>query len=213
MMSDGKDRGTQVTDDHLKRDLAIMRAMAADLGDYLNSSSTHWTMATGRGDMPPLTIGGYLMRRRRLAALGRLLQAGESEALVSANHMFDSQAKDWLVQFESKMLAEMGDRMREWSIYLRDLAASTRLAADTARYAYLADTRVVLEELVDTLQRSPYRLPVHIPADIAALDSRLRLHWAEGEFVWSSVWLPAYPQDRFWWLYGHPAAGVPPTNA
>ena len=72
-MSDGKDRGTQVTDDHLKRDLAIMRAMAADLGDYLNSSSTHWTMATGRGDMPPLTIGGYLMRRRRLAALGEEL--------------------------------------------------------------------------------------------------------------------------------------------
>ena len=51
--------------DVMKRDLAIAVAMADGMAGYPRSDVTWWDM--GRRDMPLLTIGGYLMRRRRWA--------------------------------------------------------------------------------------------------------------------------------------------------
>jgi len=188
----------------LKQDLAILKSMAAGMGEYLNSDTAWWDM--GRRDMPLLTIGGYLMRRRRLGIVGYLLHESEREALVAANAHFDEVVGSRVVRFEERGLAELSARMREWMAYLRDLSVSRRLATDTARYEYLADTRVVIGDLVDKLSESPFRLSPHIPGDVAALDNRLSARWASGGFIWSPVWTPAYPPDTYWWLYGHPKA-------
>lgn len=189
--------------DVLKHDLTILEAMAAGMDAYLRSDATWWDM--GRGDLPLLTIGGYLMRRRRLAVLSYLLDDSEKESMAAANVAYDTTVSGQIVRFEERALAELGARMREWTVYLRDLTVSRRLAADTARYEYLADTRVVINELVGKLSESPFRLPDHIPADIAALDRRLGGRWTPGGFIWAPVWTPAYPPDPYWWLYGYPA--------
>ena len=190
--------------DVLKHDLAILESMAAGMADYLASNATWWDM--GRGDMPLLTIGGYLMRRRRLAILDYLLRDDERRLAAAANEKYDRTVSGQIVRFEERALAELGARMREWTVYLRDLTVSHRLAADTARFDYLADTRVVIENLVEKLSESPFRLPEHIQVDIAALDHRLRGRWKSGPFIWSPVWTPAFPSDRYWWLYGYPKA-------
>lgn len=196
----------QVAEGHdiLKHDLAILETMAAGMAEYLVSGATWWDM--GRGDMPLLTIGGYLMRRRRLATVDYLLSPVERDSMKAVNASYDKTVSTQIVRFEERALAETGARLREWTVYLRDLAVSTRLAADTARYDYLVDTRVVINELVAKLGESPFRLPEHIPADIAALDRRLGSRWTPGAFVWSPVWTPAYPPDKYWFLYGHPKA-------
>ncbi len=190
--------------DILKHDLAILKAMAAGLDEYLRSNATWWDM--GHPDMPLLTIGGYVMRRRRLGVVAYLLRDSEREEMAIANARYDKVVSGQIVRFEERALAEIGARMREWTVYLRDLTVSRRLAADTARYEYLADTRVVITELIDKLSESPFKLPEHIPDDVAALDHRLGARWSPGAFVWSPVWTPAYPPDAFWWLYGHPKA-------
>lgn len=188
--------------DVMNRDLAILESMATGMGEYLASDAAWWDM--GRADMPLLTIGGYLMRRRRLAVLDYLLRDAERQSLMAANAIYDKTVSGQIVRFEERAEAEIGSRLREWTVYLRDLAVSHRLAVDTARYDYLADTRVVLSELIDKLSESPFRLPEHIPADVAALDHRLRGRWKPGPFIWSPVWTPAYPPEPYWWLYGHP---------
>lgn len=187
--------------DILKHDLVILEAMTAGMADYLASDVTWWDM--GQGDMPMLTIGGYLMRRSRLTILEELLRAPDRVKLTAANAVYDSVVSGQVVRFEERALAELGARLREWTVYLRDLAVSKRLAADTERYSYLVDTRVVLGELVNKLSESPYRLPEHIPADVAALDLRLKSRWKHGAFVWSPIWKLTYPSDPYWWLYGH----------
>ena len=193
-----------VKHDVLKHDLAILETMAAGMDDYLKSDATWWDM--GRSDMPLLTIGGYLMRRRRLHALSYLLQEAERVKLSVANAIYDAIVSGQIVRFEERALTELGARLREWTVYLRDLTVSHRLAADTARYDYLADTRVVINELIDKLSESPFRLPEHIPSDVAALDRRLGARWTPGPFIWSPVLSPAYPPDPYWWLYGYPKA-------
>lgn len=193
-----------VKHDVLKHDLAILETMAAGMDDYLKSDATWWDM--GRSDMPLLTIGGYLMRRRRLHALSYLLQEAERVKMSVANAIYDAIVSGQIVRFEERALTELGARLREWTVYLRDLTVSHRLAADTARYDYLADTRVVINELIDKLSESPFRLPEHIPSDVAALDRRLGARWTPGPFIWSPVLSPAYPPDPYWWLYGYPKA-------
>jgi hypothetical protein len=189
----------------LRRDLATLQTFARRMGDYLMSEATHWDL--GLAGMPPLTIGGYLMRRRRLAALVEQLHTTERDVLRVANGVFDATARDHLVRFEARAQAEVGDRLREWTHYLRDLAGSKRLAADLKQYAYKADTRVVILELVEMLSVSPYYLPAHVPGDLAAVDRRLRARWESGAFIWDPVWQAAYPPDVCWWLYGRPATG------
>jgi len=188
----------------LKNDLTILFAMVDGMAAYLAGDATWWDM--GQVDLPLLTIGGYLMRRRRLVLLESRLSGGDREALTAANAAYDQIAGSQIVRFEQRASSELVSRLREWTTYLRDLAVSRRLAADTERYTYLADTRVVISELVEKLNQSPFHLAEHLEDDIAALDNRLRYRWVAKSFIWSPVWSSAYPADPYWWLYGHPKA-------
>ncbi len=184
----------------LSHDLLVLEEMVARMPDYFVSEATRWDMGK---DRPPLTIGGYLMRRRRLALLAEQLEAAEHERLTAANRRYDDLIAGRSVRYESRLSAEIGEQLREWTVYLRDLVASSRLAADQPHYIYKSDSRVVIDELMTAL--GP-RLSTHMIADMVALDHRLRARWQPGAFIWAAVWQPAYPAERYWWLYGYPAA-------
>lgn len=189
------------TADHelLSHDLIVLEEMVASAPDYLMAEATHWDMGKNR---PPLTLGGILLRRRRLGLLAAGLSTAERDHLEAANARYDLLLAAQPVRLESRIVAEIGDRLREWTVYLRDLAASSRLAADHAHYVAKSDIRVVIEDLTEAL--GPRR-PSQLPDDVAALDHRLRARWQPGEFLWAAVWQPAYPAERYWWLYGTPA--------
>lgn len=205
MMFDNTTERQRAEEALLRRDLVVLQAFTRRVGDYLMSDATRWDL--GMAGMPPLTIGGILMRRRRLAALVGQLHVTERDMLRAANDAFEAMAREHVVRLEGRAQAEVGDRLREWTRYLRDLAGSKRLAADLKHYAYKADTRVVILELVEMLGAPPYRLPAHIPDDLVAVDHRLRARWEPGAFIWDPVWQAAYPPDVYWWLYGRPLAG------
>jgi hypothetical protein len=188
----------------LERDMAILEDMVLHMGGYLLTEATRWDV--GKSGAPPITIGGYLMRRRRLGLLAEALDDDERNRLAVANADFDATIARQLVRYEARAQAEAGARLREWTGYLRDVAASKRLAADHAYYAYKVDIRIVMAELLDLLGQPPYCLPDHVVTDVAAVDHRLRARWQTGTFVWPTVWQPAYPEERYWWLYGHPVA-------
>lgn len=188
----------------LSHDLAILEDMVLHMGGYLLTEATRWDV--GKSGAPPITIGGYLMRRRRLGLFASVLGEDERRRLAAANADFDATVARQVVRYEARAVAEAGARMREWTDYLRDLATSKRLAGDHAHYAYKADIRVVLAEVLHLLGHQPYVLPQHVVSDVAALDHRLQARWQPGEFIWAAVWEPAYPAEAYWWLHGHPAA-------
>ena len=186
--------------DILERDLVVMRAMVDHIEPYLASDATHWDMGTA--GMPPMTIGGILMRRERLGLLDSALTAEQRQQRDEVNRQFDKALVEKVVRFEQRAHAELHARLREWTNYLRDLPS--RSAARPEIYANAADTRVVIGVLMDKLCEPPYQLEARIPGDVSAVDHRLRSLWTDGPFIWHDTWQAAYPPGRSWYLYGRP---------
>ncbi len=182
----------------LRDDLAILGQMVTHADAYLVSDATRWDMAVAT--MPPMTIGGVLMRLRRLEMLREQLSAEEQHRLDAARSTFDAALVEKVVRFEQRAHDELHARLREWTTYLRDLPGKS--AADN--YVGKVDGRVVIAELAAKLDEPPYHQAPRLAADMAAVDNRLRALWAPGGFVWDAVWEAAYPPDRFWYLYGVP---------
>ncbi|MEZ4517352.1 MAG: hypothetical protein R3C44_11140 [Chloroflexota bacterium] len=187
----------------LNRELAVMQAMAAHIEGYLASDVTRWDM--GVAGMPPMTIGGILMRRRRLDALDARLTPEQRRIRDETNQQFDEALVEKVVRFEQRAQDELHARLREWTNYLRDLPS--RSAAKPETYAFVADTRVVIGVLIDKLREPPYQLAPRISRDLAAVDRRLQSIWNGGPFIWDAIWEPAYPGDDYWYLYGGPREG------
>jgi len=184
----------------LLHDLMILEEMAANMNAYLVSNAREWTIP--RSNMPKLTIGGYLMRQQRLHALEEKLEAEDLARLGVATKRFDAALIEKVVRFESRAHQELHSRIGEWVAYLRDLGSRT--TTEENYYAGIVDVRVVITCLIDQLQKRPYQLEMGVQEEIHGLDSNLRKRLTKHGFIWDLVWMPAYPEDKYWWLYGCP---------
>lgn len=198
--------GSQVMNNEnivLLHDLLILEEMVANIGAYLVSDARDWTIP--RSNMPKLTIGGCLMRQQRLLALEDKLQVEDQSRLRAAIKSFDDALVEKIVRFETRAHQELHRRIGEWVNHVRDLGSQA--SSDVNHYAGIVDTRVVITSLVDQLQKRPYELEKGVLAEIQGLDNNLRGRLLEHEFIWDMVWKPAYPQEKYWWLYGCPKRG------
>ena len=183
----------------LERDLEILTAMAEGMEEYLKSDILFGKMPAG--DMPMLTLGGYLMRQHRLLALSDLLSAAGREQLEQAIGLFNRALVEKIVRFETKANKEVEARLRQMEEYLRDLHNKK---GGGMNYDTAVEPRVMLAALADKLQMPPYQLDERVLRSIDLLDRNLRRRWSPGEFIWPEAWQPAYPQADYWWLYGRP---------
>lgn len=183
-----------------ERDLRVLEEMVSEVGDYLDSGATHWTLVAP--DMPKLTLGGILMRIHRLCALPSGLSRAQKDRLETAVAQFDAVLPEAVVRFEARAHQELHARLSEWSSYLRHMRA--RHASSPKYYARVVDTRVVIDRLVAKLSQRPYQLEKQVPRELAQFDRHLRNAWEESDFVWQDYWQPAYPANPFWYLYGSP---------
>lgn len=186
-------------------DLLILEEMAANMAAYLISDVTSWTIP--RANMPKLTVGGYLMRQHRLQILQDQLQPDDQARLWAAVQKFDEALIERVVRFEFRAHQELHTRIGEWVNYLRDLGG--RVASEANYYAGVADTRVVISSLFVQLQKDPYQLEQGALEEVKALDKNLRARLEDHEFIWDAVWKPAYPKEKYWWLYGCPKRPEP----
>lgn len=184
----------------LAHDLMILEEMAGSVAAYLDSDVVDWTIP--RANMPRLTLGGYLMRQKRLLALRAQLADEDQARLDSAISLFQDALEERIVRFETRAHQELHMRIAEWIGFLRDI--NRRAKTEVNYYAGEVDTRVVIKELVDALQRPPYELQEGVLEEISATDRMLKTRLLDHEFIWDPIWQPAYPRPAYWWLYGCP---------
>lgn len=184
----------------LTHDLMIMEEMAANMAAYLDSDVVDWTIP--RANMPRLTIGGYLMRQKRLSTLKQNLSSEDQARMEAAVAQFNRALEERVVRFEKRAHQELHIRITEWIGILRDL--NRRAAAEANYYAGIVDTRIVIQELLDKLLTPPYELQVDVRDEVKTIDRLLKNRFSDGEFVWDPVWEAAYPPAEYWWLYGRP---------
>lgn len=180
--------------------LSVVEKMAAEMSSYLVSECTHWVM--GDGNLPMLTIGGYLMRQDRLLILCKTLQPSQQKRLQQAVTQFDQALVEQVVRFEERTHQELHARLSEWVGYLRGLSAYK--PKHDVTYPAAVETRVMIAALMDKLQQLPYQLDVAVQDEVAVLDRKLCGQWIPGEFVLPFIWQPVYPPEKYWWLYGCP---------
>jgi hypothetical protein len=188
------------TNEILAQDLTVLEAMVAEIGAYMLSDATHWSM--NLDGMPKLTIGGCLMRQERLQLLRSQLAFSDQSRLDAAIDVFNDSLNEQVVRFEKKAHDELHTRLREWTTYLRD--ATSEIATQKRHYVHVVDTRIVMTALINKLSQSPYRLNPQIARDVEQMDHRLKGQWQTGPFILDPVWEKAYPPQVYWWLYGQP---------
>jgi hypothetical protein len=184
----------------LRQDLEILAAMAAEMDSYLKSEVLFWPMANST--MPRLTLGGYLMRQRRLMALEDLLTDEEKARLETAVRQFNEALVEKIVRLEQRAHEELEARLRQWGEYLKDLSRDS--GSGGAYYGTAVEPRAMITALVNKLRLPPYKLEPRISQQLAMYDDNLRRRWDSGDFIWPEEWQPAYPKTTYWWLYGKP---------
>ena len=188
----------------LLHDLLILEEMAANMAAYLDSDAKEWTIP--RSNMPNLTIGGYLMREHRLRKLEDALADEDSERLRRAISGFEDALVERVVRFETRAHQELHGLIGEWVIHLRDLGTGS--ITDVNYYAGIVDTRVVITSLMDRLQTRPYQLQKGVQEEVQKLDANLQRRLEDHAFIWESFWQPAYPREKYWYLYVCPKGGA-----
>ncbi len=184
----------------LKEDLLVLEQMAAEMDDYLRSDVLFWPMA--QGNMPRLTLGGFLMRQHRLLALNNLLEPAERTRLQQALETYKDALVEKVVRFETRSHEELETRLRQWQQYLN--SSLREEGSSSAYYATSVETRAQIEALISQLQMAPYKLNPRLLEQKNMLDNYLRGRFRRGDFVWPEAWQPAYPRETYWWLYGMP---------
>jgi len=184
----------------LKQDLRVLEAMAAEMDDYLRNENLFWPLDDS--SMPRLTLGGYLMRQHRFNALREQLDETEQKRLDAAESLYNEALVEKVVAFEQRAHEEIRARLRQWNEYLKELRDPSVAAG--AYYSSAVETRAMLSALLNVLESPPYRLDRRVLNEIMSFDRVLANYWESGDFIWPEEWIPAYPRQSYWWLYGHP---------
>jgi len=190
----------------LKRDLDELERMVARLGDYLLGNEMYLSIGGGafRGlSAPQLTIGALLLRRRRLTQLRAKLKRADGIRLDAALADHDDLRREWTLHYEQKLQREVPSRLRVMAGFFRECSENPRDCAGA--YPIEALRRTIVGEILLAMMEFGYEKS-EVIASVRSADQALRRILQAGEFIWSPLLAPVYPQDDFWWLYGRPAA-------
>jgi hypothetical protein len=195
---------TQELEKLIDRDVAFCAAMTDEMDAYIKSDVLFWEPNRGRLGairLPKLTFGGLFLALRRLQTLHDRLDLDQKEVLVRAERELAFQKKQWPPRYEGKLARELRSRLDEWAWYLDDCREQGERAI--AHYPHRAEVRVKIDLLLDAADEITLDV-VERRRRQAALDERLVLFFAVGEFCWVEELAAGFPPDRFWFLYGFP---------
>jgi len=190
----------------LKRDLDELERMVLRLGDYLLGNEMYLSIGGGavRGSSAPqMTLGALLLRRRRLTQLRSKLKRADGIRLDAALADHDNLQREWTLHYEQKLQREVPSRLRVMAGFFRECSENPRDCAGA--YPIEALRRTIVGEILLAMKEFGYEKS-EVIASVRPADQALRRILQAGEFIWSPLLAPVYPQDDFWWLYGRPAA-------
>jgi hypothetical protein len=183
-------------------ELRFLHAAIEELQTYLLSDKLFLPIGilpkAGQPSYPQLTLGNITLFRRRFQAYiaGNLLARSQENEFQHLIIEIDALHNKWRTAWENKATHEFQSRFRQWVLYLNEVDA------DPSRHGiyYSSDVkrRVILELLLDQLPSFPPEEERMLPE----VDSRLRLLFIPGEFIWNAELKLGFPKEIFWFLYG-----------
>ena len=197
-MTDGREK--------LKKDLDILKAMVEELTNYLSSEVLYWPMF--KANYPKMTLGGYLMRQRRLQRLSYLLSDSKQVELKHIANQFNEMTFDKNALLMKKGTEELRTRVNQWKEHLQEYWDSEII--EKQYFATDVEVRTMITDLIFELEIDLSQVDKDLLFQIDSLDDELRTNWQGGDFIWPDEWVPAYGKGDYWWLYGTPR--IPENN-
>ena len=187
------------------RDLDELLQMAGRLQEYLLSDKLYLALGGGffRGGRPQLTLGAFLLRRRRLAMLRHRLDETRRAELREALARHEELQREWRLHYEKKLAREAASRLKLMGEFMRDCAESPRDCATA--YPVEAMRRTILQEILLALDEFDYASG-DLSARVERVDGALRRYLLPGDFIWPTELESVYAPLEFWWLYSAPQA-------
>lgn len=173
-----------------------LEAALALLEEYLLSPEVYWSLRAappeGGSSYPSLTLGNVILALRRL----RGMLGNEEFATHALSDRIHTLRTKWQVAWEQKAVHEFQARLTLWRDFLEDFRRFPEENKD--RYKYEVQRRVLLE----LLEEEAGTLPDTFLELLQGLDQVLRYHLVRGSFIWEVKLESAFPDERFWYLYG-----------
>lgn len=190
----------------IKRDLIELINMSRKLKEYILGDALYMPVGGGffRGNTPDLTIGAFLLRRRRLTLLRDRLELEAQAELDAALAQHDSLQGGWRLHYERKLAREVISRLKLIGAFIRDCAENPRDCASA--YPVEAMRRTILGEILLAMDEFDYDRR-ELMTRIHHADAALRRYFRPGPFIWAAELEAVYSSESFWWLYGLPDAG------
>ena len=184
----------------IDRDLSEAQAFADHLVPYVYESELYGSIGGmfGSGSMPRLTLGGLLLRLRRLHALEDQLTPEQRTQLAAVDAKTENVRQEWTVHYDDKLVQEAISRLKMIERFFDDCADDPRTCA--ANYPPEAMRRTIVQVIADALAEPN----AEIDQKMRKVDTMLRRFTQPSDFIWASALQPAYPPDAYWWLYAMP---------
>jgi hypothetical protein len=189
----------------LALDVRAVAAFADNLTPYIYEEALYGHLSDS--SLPRLTLGGLLMRLKRLAALSDQLSAAEQDIVAHATHRYNAVRAEWRVAFENKVHQELKARLNALEAYVAECSSDVRACADN--YPSTMEKRVMVVHLQAEAEATNIWTDAY-NGRLLALDNSLRNMCEAGPFCWAPKVQPAYPQEQFWFLYAR--VRVPPAR-
>ncbi|NJL95111.1 MAG: hypothetical protein HC915_16030 [Anaerolineae bacterium] len=183
----------------LAQDLYVAKAMAASLDSYVRQDQLYYPLGA---EFPRMTLGGFLLRLRRLHSLQAQLSPTQAHALQEVDASHARAVATWRHHYQQKLLTEVNSRQDVLRYYLAECEEG--LGQCRENYPPEAHRRTILEELQHALVR--LGVPGYAAAQdrLATLDDRLRALLEDGPFLWPEPLQSVYSAAEYWWLYAQP---------
>lgn len=190
----------------IKSDLAELAQMSDKLREYILGAALYMPVSGGYvrgGGTPQLTIGAFLLRRRRLSLLQDELDAKQRGLLDATLKQHDDIQREWRLHYEQKLEQEVHSRLKLMLAFFRECSESPRDCA--AAYPVEAMRRTIVQEIMLAMDEFDYDQRELSPK-VQHCDAGLRRYLRPTVFIWSPLLEPVYPRAIFWWLYARPEA-------
>lgn len=181
-----------------KKDLKTLTMMTNRLESYVRGTEIYGNEGMFNSGYPAVTIGGILLRIRRLNALREFVSKSKQVSLDASILQHENIYQQWRVHYETKILSESTSRLKQIEQFIEEYDGNPE--ASTIAFRPEQMRRTILQEITYMFQR------INLQSDdftksLIKVDDKLETMVNAAVFQWHPTLETVYSSNEFWWLY------------
>lgn len=183
-------------------DLAVLEAEVSELEEYIVKGDIYRTLRvqTPAGvRMVQMSAGDLLTRLYRLEQERDLLTPAQQTRVNDLGKQARATIYSLRTRFHELLKREIKARLDSLNWFLDDVIGDPKRVR--TEYPFEIRNRQRIELMVEELAED---LTPELKNQISRIDDRIRLIVQPAEFLWDKRLEPAFPRERFWYLYVSP---------